>query len=125
AAYALARGLPYWPINPELSISSGYTFQIDIVRCLWTILPSAILWGASFPLALAAVAERGQDPGRLVGTVYAANTVGAILGSLIMALWLIAWIGTQQSERVLIGLAAVSAILMFVSLASTGKTIQI
>jgi len=114
AAYALARGLPYWPINPELSISSGYTFQIDIVRCLWTILPSAILWGASFPLALAAIAERRQDPGRLVGTVYAANTVGAILGSLITALWLVAWVGTQQTQRVLIVIAAIGALLTLV-----------
>jgi spermidine synthase len=83
AAYCLARGLPYWPINPELSTGAGYTFQIDIVRCLWTVLPSAILWGASFPLALAAIANRDQDPGKLVGGVYAANTVGAILGSIV------------------------------------------
>ena len=48
----------------------------------WAILPAAFLWGASFPLALAAVASRGQDPGRLVGGVYAANTFGAIVGAL-------------------------------------------
>ncbi len=41
----------------------------------------AILWGASFPLALAAAAWRGEDGGKLVGEVYAANTVGAILGA--------------------------------------------
>ena len=29
----------------------------------WAVLPGAILWGASFPLALAAVASRGQEPG--------------------------------------------------------------
>ena len=44
--------------------------------------PGPILWGASFPLALASLASRGQDPARLVGGVYAANTVGAIVGSL-------------------------------------------
>ena len=49
---------------------------------MWVVLPGAILWGASFPLALAALASRGQDPARLVGGVYAANTVGAIVGSL-------------------------------------------
>ena len=53
------------------------------------MLPAAILWGASFPLALAAVASNGQDPGRLVGGVYAANTVGAIVGALMASLVLV------------------------------------
>ena len=50
------------------------------MRAIWVMLPAAILWGASFPLALGAIAEPGQDSGRLVGGVYAANTVGAIVG---------------------------------------------
>ena len=82
AAYMLMASLPYWPINPSISTDPWFNFQLDIVRCLWVVLPGAILWGASFPLALAAVAAPGQDPGRLVGGVYAANTVGAIVGSL-------------------------------------------
>src|SRR5262249_56739942 len=78
AAQMLANSLPYWPINPALSRSPWVDFQLDLVRCLWAVLPAALLWGASFPLALAAGAARGQDPGRLVGGMYAANTVGAI-----------------------------------------------
>ena len=55
-----------------------FTLQLDLVRCLWAVLPAAILWGASFPLALASVAARGAGSRRaLVGGVYAANTVGA------------------------------------------------
>ena len=50
-AYMIADSLPYWPINPLLTISPWHTFQLDMVRCLWAILPPAILWGASFPLA--------------------------------------------------------------------------
>jgi spermidine synthase len=84
--------------------------QLDLVRCLWAVLPPACLWGASFPLALAAVAARGQDPGRLVGGIYAANTVGAIAGALLFSLVLIPTIGTASAERVLIGLAAVAAL---------------
>ncbi len=109
-ACMVARSLPYWPINPSLSSNPWYVFQLDLVRCLWAILPPACLWGASFPLALAAVAARGQDPGRLVGGVYAANTVGAILGALSFSIVLIPRIGTQQSQRVLIGIAAASAL---------------
>ena len=38
---------------------------------------------ASFPLAVATAAGQAQDPGRLVGRLYAANTLGAIVGSLV------------------------------------------
>ena len=48
----------------------------------------------------------GQDPGRLVGGVYAANTLGAIAGALVFSLLLVPDIGTAGSERALIGLAA-------------------
>ena len=78
AAYAATQSLPYWPVDPKLAASPWFRFQLDFARCLWAILPAALLWGASFPLALAAAARPGQDPGRLVGGVYAANTVGAI-----------------------------------------------
>ena len=112
AAYVLTRALPYWPIDPSLAISPTHNFQIDLVRCLVTVLPGAVLWGLSFPLALAAVASEGQDTGHLVGRVYAANTVGAIVGALSVSLLLIGTIGTQQTQRVLIGVAGVSALLL-------------
>jgi spermidine synthase len=114
AAYMLNQSLPYWPINPYLSRSPWYDFQLDLLRCLWTILPATCLWGASFPLALAAGASRSQDPGRLVGGVYAANTVGAIAGALGASLLLIRWLGTQDAQRVLIGLAALAALVILV-----------
>ncbi len=117
-AYMIAKALPYWPIDPGLSPSPRFTFEIDLARTLWTVLPAALLWGASFPLALAAVAEPGQDPGRLVGGVYAANTVGAILGALAFSIFLIPAIGTQNSQRALMLLAAVAAMLMLVPFAA-------
>ena len=110
AAVILSRSLPYWPVVPGLSPGPWYNFQIDLLRCLWAVLPPACLWGASFPLALAAVAAPGQDSGRLVGGVYAANTIGAIAGALVFSLVLIPSIGTAGAERVLIGLAALAAL---------------
>src|SRR5436190_1158993 len=110
----LANSLPYWPINPLLSTSPWYTFQIDMVRCLWALLPSALLWGASFPLALAAAASEEGDPGRLVGGIYAANTFGAILGALSASLILVPWLGTAGSQSVMIALLAISGLLMLV-----------
>jgi spermidine synthase len=109
-AYMLANSLPYWPINPLLSTSPWFTFQIDLARATWGILPAALLWGASFPLALAAVASRGSDAGRMVGGIYAANTAGAIVGALAFSMLLIPAVGTQGCERVLILLSTVSAL---------------
>jgi spermidine synthase len=107
-AYTLAQSLPYWPINPSATSNPWINLQVDGVRSLFAVLPAAILWGASFPLALASVATRGQDPARLVGGVYAANTVGAIVGSLGASLVLVAWIGTQHAQQVLMVIAAIA-----------------
>jgi spermidine synthase len=107
AAYTLSQSLPYWPLNPSATASPWINLQVDGVRSLFAMLPAAILWGASFPLALASVASRGQDPARLVGGVYAANTVGAIIGSLGASLVLVAWIGTQHAQQVLMVVAAI------------------
>ena len=112
AAYQLTESLLYWPINPSIATTPWFTLQLDLVRCLWVVLPGAILWGASFPLALAAVASTDQDAARLAGGVYAANTVGAIVGSLATSFVLIPWIGSSHSEQVIIIAAALSALLM-------------
>jgi spermidine synthase len=115
AAFMLTESLPYWPIdpsiiNPAVSNTAVFAMQLDLVRSLWAVLPAAILWGASFPLALAAVASRGQDPARLVGGVYAANTVGAIIGSLGASLVLVVWMGSQHAQQVMIVISALSAL---------------
>jgi spermidine synthase len=112
AAYATAESMPYWPINPSISTSPSFTFQLDLMRAIWVMLPGAMLWGASFPLALAGVAAPGQDSARLVGGVYAANTVGAIIGALITSLAMVGTVGSQITQQALIGVAAMSGLLM-------------
>jgi spermidine synthase len=111
-ALTVSESLPWWPVNPSLlhANSPWYTFQLDLARCLWAVLPPACLWGASFPLALGAVASRGQDGGRLVGGVYAANTVGAIAGALAFSLLVIPQLGTLGAQRLLLGLSALAAL---------------
>ncbi len=112
SAYQLTESLPYWPINPSIATSAWFTLQLDIVRCLWVVLPGAILWGASFPLALASVASSDQDAAQLSGGVYAANTVGAIAGSLVTSFILVPWIGSSHTEQVVIIVSAISALMM-------------
>ena len=111
-AYVLNASLPFWPINPSISTSLWFQFQLDLTRCMFAILPGAVLWGASFPLALASLASRGDDPARMVGGVYAANTLGAIVGSLGASLLLTTWLGTQRAQQLLIVVTAASALLL-------------
>ncbi len=111
-AYSLTSSLPYWPIDPSISSNIWFTFQLDLDRALWALLPPTLLWGASFPLALAALAKSGWDNARLVGSVYAANTMGAIAGALGASLLLIAGVGSQRSEQLLIALSAAAGLLL-------------
>lgn len=121
AAWNIAGSLPHWPTNPALSLSPWYNFQLDVARVLWVVLPAATLWGASFPLALASVSSAAADPAKVVGRVYAANTLGGIIGALGFSLVATPALGTQNAERALIGLAAASAGLMFTSLAQSER----
>jgi spermidine synthase len=111
-ALVLNKSLPYWPINPSINTDPWFQFQLDLTRCFYAVLPGAILWGASFPLALASVASEDEDPARLVGGVYAANTLGAIVGSLGASLLLTIWLGSQRSQQLLVIIAALSALIV-------------
>ena len=91
-------------------------FVADLKRCAWALLPPTFLWGASFPLACAAVARPNEDSGRLAGGIYGANTLGGIAGALVVSLWLIPWIGTAHSEQVLLALSALSGLLVLAPL---------
>ena len=100
-ARKLLVSFPYWPITPTLSPGFSVDFEMDFVRTLWAVLPPAFFWGASFPLALASVAKTARDSARLVGVVYAANTIGAVAGALGASLLLVAWIGSQRAQQVM------------------------
>jgi spermidine synthase len=110
-AYNLGASLPYWPVNPSISSNIWFNFQLDLDRALWALLPPTLLWGASFPLALAAASE-GRDGSRLISRVYAANTLGAIVGGLGASLLLVAWVGSQRAEQVLIVLATAAGLIL-------------
>jgi spermidine synthase len=111
-AYNLAAVLPYWPIDPSVASNIWFTFELDFVRAFWALLPPALVWGASFPLALAAAASKGQDPARLMAGVYAANTFGAIAGALGASLFLIARVGSGHAQQLLIALSTVAGLVL-------------
>ena len=110
AVYMINLVIPYMPelaSTDPWSVASG-----DLLRSLAAMLPASLLWGASFPLAMAAAARRGDDPARPVSGVYAANTLGAIIGALSVSLVLIVAIGTRDTQRLMLVLAALSGLIL-------------
>ena len=118
-AYNAGAALPYWPVNPSMSSSIWFNFQLDLDRAFWTLLPPTLIWGASFPLAIAASGPRKSDTGRMMAGVYAANTLGAIVGALGASLVLIGWMGSQHTEQLLIAVSAFAG--LFVLLPVAGR----
>ena len=112
AVYMINLVVPYLP---ELASTDPWTVAGgDLLRTLAAILPATLLWGASFPLAMAAAARKGDDPARPVSGVYAANTLGAIIGALSVSLVLIVAIGTRDTQRLMLVLAALSGLILLV-----------
>jgi spermidine synthase len=122
-AYMIAGWMPAQTNEILLNGAPWQTFRIDLIRCLMAILPPTLLWGASFPLACAAAAGYRADAGRLVGGVYAANTLGAIGGALGVSLVLVPWIGTQHSQQALLVLSAASALCMLAPLVRQSRAL--
>lgn len=70
------------------------------VHALVVILPPTILIGAVFPLVVRLGTERAAEAGVRVGRLYAVNTLGGILGSVLTGFVLIPSLGTQASYGV-------------------------
>jgi spermidine synthase len=114
SSYMIVDVLPFWKDNALTTQDPWHMYYLDLKRCLIAILPPTLFWGASFPLACAAVARQSEESGRTAGAIYAANTLGGIVGALAVSLLLIPWIGSQQAERVLLIAGAVGgAIVLF------------
>ncbi|HXP85123.1 MAG TPA: fused MFS/spermidine synthase [Bryobacteraceae bacterium] len=124
-AFAIVHSLPYWTDDKLTTVDPWRMFLLDLKRCVWALLPATILWGASFPLACAAAARPKQDSARLAGGIYAANTLGSIVGAVVVSLILIPWIGSAHSERVLIAISALSGALVLVPLIRQTKSIAL
>jgi spermidine synthase len=60
------------------------------------MLVPAILIGMTFPLVGQIVAREPDTTGTVIGRTYAINTLGNILGALLPALALLAWLGIQR-----------------------------
>ncbi|MDW7968777.1 MAG: fused MFS/spermidine synthase [Thermoanaerobaculum sp.] len=86
----------------------GLELTLALAVALLLGLPT-VLFGASFPLAVEAV-PGGDCAGQHAGLVAAANTVGAILGSLCGPLVLVPLLGTQRALLLFVVVAGTLAV---------------
>src|SRR5207248_5616115 len=79
-----------------------------------TVLPPAVVAGYQFPLLIALFGRGRERLGRQVGLAYAANTAGAIAGSLAGGFGILPWLSAQGAWRLsaalllVLGVAAIA-----------------
>ncbi len=75
----------------------GTPIWLTFLKTFVVILPPTVCMGATFPLVSKIVAHGPQVVGRSVGTAYACNTLGAIVGSWLSGFVAIPLLGMHQS----------------------------
>ena len=93
----------------------GEVLRSEVLLVSGLLLPMTIAFGACFPFAVALGSGRDETVTENLGVIYAINTLGAILGSLLAGFVLVPGIGLHMTIRVVAGLSAVTAIGILVS----------
>lgn len=81
----------------------SYILSLSVSTLQLLIVPT-VLFGASFPLAVRLFVNREQDLGKETGSLYAANTLGAILGSFCAGFLLLPLVGAQLGMLTIVSL---------------------
>lgn len=85
-------------------IRSGADFLWLAAEALLLVFPAAYCMGRLFPLAAALALEEGAAAPEAAGALYAANTVGGVLGSLAAGFWAIDALGVHHAFQALTAL---------------------
>ena len=119
AVYGLAvphlLGLADW-VQANFWPGDGSSFflysSIRLLVALIILLPPAALMGATLPLLTEAIARGGWAPGRTVGMLYAANTLGAVFGAALVGFVLIPQLGVRYANWVAVAIDLFIAIIL-------------
>jgi len=97
--------------RPEYQFTDVLGREVLLVSAL--LLPMTIAFGAAFPFAVALASGRDDTVTEHLGRIYAINTLGAILGSLLAGFVLIPTIGLHMTIRAVAALSGIAAIAIF------------
>lgn len=93
------------------------TFQLSA----WALLPASILFGITFPFAIALLGSARATLGRDLGLMYGLNTLGGVLGALAGGYAIIPLLGTHHGILMLGALLLLGALALVVASPLTGK----
>jgi len=93
-------------------------------RALLAMLPATLFMGAAFPLLIRLLGDRGVDPTRATGRIYAFNTVGAVAGAIAAGMWLIPALSFEGTARLTVALSLAAAIVALWSLTDVARPMK-
>jgi spermidine synthase len=94
----------------------------QLVVSAFLILVPTILMGAAFPVAVRICTPALASIGRGIGSVYAANTAGGIIGALLGGMVLIPAVGTRMSLLAIAAVFTIAGIVLLYQHAGAGWT---
>ena len=93
----------------------GDVLQREVLLVTALLLPMTLAFGAAFPFAVAMATRRDDESvTERIGLVYAVNTIGAILGSLLSGFVLIPRFGLHGTIRLVAAVAAIVAVVILI-----------
>jgi spermidine synthase len=113
-SWAIVHVLPAWQPTtqflPNIHTTPMLAFAFDAARCAFAMLPATVLWGASFPLTIAAGSS--ADFTRHVSRINAANTAGALAGAIAFTLIGIPRFGSHGAQQLLVLIAGATGAML-------------
>ncbi|GAB4333606.1 MAG: hypothetical protein Kow0099_05450 [Candidatus Abyssubacteria bacterium] len=112
----------YLPFEEYVLTAEPFEYLARNFLCTVAIvLPPTLLMGATFPVAVRVYARSLGRLGKQTGTLYAVNTIGAVVGSFAAGFVLIPLLGSKNSLMLLVLLSlAVGILLLYLSMKSEG-----
>lgn len=83
-----------------ISLSPAFVLSVQVALAVGAMLVPTLLIGAAFPCAVQVVVRGTERVARDVGRLYAVNTLGAIVGTVVAGFGLIPLLGAQNTAKV-------------------------
>ena len=112
----------YVLLHPGGGGSLLYVMALRFVLAISVLLIPTSLMGGTLPALSRYLAHSARDTGKSVGSLYAVNTLGAVVGCVLAGFWLIEHIGLSGSLRVGVAMNIVCGIGAFLLAAEPGRT---
>jgi spermidine synthase len=99
--------------QPEYEFADVLRREVLLVSTL--LLPMTVAFGAAFPFAVAMAGGRDETITEHIGVIYAVNTLGAILGSLLAGFVLVPMLGLHMTIRLVAAVGTLTAIVILIA----------